>query len=76
LKRKSKKKILKQNGQSKITEKGFFVFEAKRLKRNSEKNQSETMRNKAKKTIFDFEKTAKNEAKQDAFRFIMFEAKI
>jgi hypothetical protein len=53
-------------------EKRNFGFEAKRLKRNSEKIRSETMRNEAKKlpVFFSFAKTSENEAKQDEFRFI------
>jgi hypothetical protein len=61
---------LKQKDLRKIMKKGIFGFEAKRLKRNSEKIQSETMRNEAKKLFFSFAKTSENEAKQDEFRFI------
>jgi hypothetical protein len=43
----------------------------KRLKRNSKKIGSETMRNEAKNFFFGFAKTCENEAKQDAFRFIL-----
>jgi hypothetical protein len=39
-------------------------------RRNSEKNQSETMQNEAKKIFFCFAKTSENEAKRDAFCFI------
>jgi hypothetical protein len=46
-----------------------FCFEAKSLKRNGEKNRSETMQNKV-KFLFSFAKTSENEAKQDVFRFI------
>jgi hypothetical protein len=50
--------------------KGIFGFEARSLKRNSEKIRSETMRNEAKKIIFSFAKTSEKEVKQDEFRFI------
>jgi hypothetical protein len=51
-------------------ERSVFSFEAKRLKRSSEKTRSETMRNEAKKYFFGFAKTSEKEAKQDVFRFI------
>jgi hypothetical protein len=67
---------------NKIAKKGF---KAKKSKRNREKsvlkqksrseiakkNRSETMRNEAKIYFFGFAKTSENEAKQDAFCFIL-----
>jgi hypothetical protein len=41
-------------------EKRVFCFDAKRLKRNSEKIRSETMRNEAKNFFFGFAKTCEN----------------
>jgi hypothetical protein len=45
----------------KNNEKSVICFEAKRLKRNSEKNRSEMMRKEAKKYFIGFAKTSKNE---------------
>jgi hypothetical protein len=60
---------------SKQNDEKEFCFDAKRLKRNSEKIRSETMRNEAKKFFLGFAKTCENEAKQDAFRFISLRSK-
>jgi hypothetical protein len=59
-----------------ISAKVFFVFEAQRLKQNSEKNRSETIRNEAKKLFLISQKQAKLKRNKMRFASFRFEVKI